>query len=377
MAVSNLLKVAPLLALLLLTFSLKAKTWIPADDDVHVMSLKGESRLPVALQQHIKQWEQAAQQDNTAQISAKLDLQQSYASAARLPGFDDLNFKASHLLKELMHLFNTAPERFSPQHTARLYSAQAEQLQREHNFIEAIEWLQKINVSQLEYVSAQLAIARAAQLNNQPQQAKSSCAKLLGTAHLQLSQLCFIDQQITEHGSLTPQLHQQLKRLAQSPNQPVEIERWIKRLLGELAMAEKDYSLAVEHFQYQLDTADTSQWLQWADASLEANKPQHVLQKLADIAQQYDVADSLLLRLARAEKILGENNNWQTAANQKIKLRELRQDKVHAADLAYFYLYITESAQQAKYWANINYQAVKEPTDLLLWKRANHLEESL
>jgi hypothetical protein len=69
---------------------------------------------------------------------------------------------------------------------------------------------------------------------------------------------------------------------------------------------------------------------------------------------------------------------WQQRMKQRVKLRELRQDKHHAADLARYYLDIDANGQKALYWAKINWQQAQEYKDLELLKRAqlNHSPNS-
>lgn len=90
------------------------------------------------------------------------------------------------------------------------------------------------------------------------------------------------------------------------------------------------------------------------------------------VTDKQNLEDALLLRLAIAEQSYNEHsgNQWQTLMAQRVALRELRQDRFHASDLAHYYLDINKQPEKALYWAEINWQQAKLDADQQLLTRA-------
>jgi hypothetical protein len=274
----------------------------------------------------------------------------------------------------------------------RTILAQANVLQQQHQFEQAHHWLNTISKQQSGYPQAQLTKARLQQIQGDPNQAEQICRGLIGTADLLISQLCLLDarsdallyQQVSS-AKPTEQwqqkhsvIYQQLLRLKnQYPSAPVTITRWLHRLLGNNALHQNLIPEAQQWFAFELNKAPVSQLLQWADSQFLANKPLKVYQHISQLADNKNtLEDSLLVRLARAELLTQRGTYWQQKLSKKMALRALRNDQQHAADLAYFYVYVSPDADKALHWANKNWARAKEYFDRQLLSQAQRLSES-
>jgi hypothetical protein len=114
-----------------------------------------------------------------------------------------------------------------------------------------------------------------------------------------------------------------------------------------------------------------SVWVQWADTNLALQNNQIVIDALTPLVSTSSQADdSLLVRLAIAEKKIAPTTYWQTQVRERIALREQRDDQAHAADLAIYYLDIAPDANKALHWAERNWQQAREASDKHLLIRA-------
>ena len=82
----------------------------------------------------------------------------------------------------------------------------------------------------------------------------------------------------------------------------------------------------------------------------------------------------MIVRLARAEQLIGQDTHYQELAKEKIELRIKRSDQLHAADIPYYFLYVSPDSEQALYWAEQNWKKVKEPSDKELLIKAQSME---
>ena len=111
--------------------------------------------------------------------------------------------------------------------------------------------------------------------------------------------------------------------------------------------------------------------MQWADVNLALQNNQVVIDELTPLVSTSSQADdSLLVRLAMAEKKIATTTHWQTQVRERIALREQRDDQAHAADLAMYYLDIAPDSIKALYWAERNWQQAREASDKNLLVRA-------
>ena len=83
--------------------------------------------------------------------------------------------------------------------------------------------------------------------------------------------------------------------------------------------------------------------------------------------------DALLLRLAIAEKENSKRPYWQNVFAQRVVLRELRNDNLHAAELARYYLDVNIQPEKALHWARVNWQVAQQHGDRKLLDQATEL----
>ena len=57
-----------------------------------------------------------------------------------------------------------------------------------------------------------------------------------------------------------------------------------------------------------------------------------------------------------------------------MQLRVMRDEKLHSADIAYYFTYVEPDAEQARYWAQQNIEVAQEPFDYRLLSAANALQ---
>ena len=79
--------------------------------------------------------------------------------------------------------------------------------------------------------------------------------------------------------------------------------------------------------------------------------------------------------MARAERLATNDDHFQSLVHKKVELRILRNDQLHAADIAYYYTYVSPNAELAQQWAQRNWNHVKEPADKALLEQAQKLQQ--
>lgn len=144
-----------------------------------------------------------------------------------------------------------------------------------------------------------------------------------------------------------------LAEQAEFLHQPKQARAWLEQLL----------------FAAQSELAPLPLWVKWADLTLKQDATL-VYQKLQHLHQHQQLEDALLLRLALAEQQLAEGQEYQVLMQQRVSLREQRQDTLHSADLAHYYLRLAPDPKKALYYAGLNVQQAQEPDDQLLFTLA-------
>ena len=204
--------------------------------------------------------------------------------------------------------------------------------------------------------------------------ARQACLTLIGKADILLISTCALEV-ASQNGKLV-ESYQELSRLYQlyQPNNEPE-KRWIVQILADMAFKQGMAEEALSYLnQLDMDNAPVSLLALWSDIELALNQHQQVYDTLSSIVSQNTLQDdALLLRLAIAEKSLGNTVKWQWSFAQRVKLREQRQDSLHAFDLAKYYLNVDIQPKKALYWANINWQVARQDNDRILLEQAKAL----
>ncbi|XQF91358.1 hypothetical protein ACOBV8_20455 (plasmid) [Pseudoalteromonas espejiana] len=235
--------------------------------------------------------------------------------------------------------------------------------------LHAIEVANTVIEKDPNHVNTHLLLANMLMTQGKFEQAKRHCVSLIGAASVITATTCVLDIQ-SQQGQLQ-QSYQSLLDITQNKT----ISLTTKQVLSEMAFRLNKLSAALEHINsIDLSKAPVSLIVLWADIQLSQNNLEQVLNTLSQFSNlQSQLEDAVLLRLAIAEKRSTHkgNKHWQTLMQQRVNLREQRQDTFHANDLANYYIHVQVDKAKAQYWANINWQQAKMSTDQHLLRQAN------
>lgn len=353
-----------LFVLLLSTSSLFAKSWTP-DNDFIVLTYEKNT----ISNQLFENTETKAL--SSKQIDNALDKIESLIYNSRLPG------KSSNLTPATLNLkqIDAHSEQLSSEQQNRLLLAQANLAQQSHHFNEAIEHLNNISTESYLLPQALLIQSRIYQIQANYSAAENSCNQLLNK-QTQAAQLCLLETK--GYQGQSNEVHQALKLLEpRYSGADDDFKRFFYQVMGSNARLNGDFKEAQESFSFKLQTAPASQWYQWSDMSFNNGDAQLVYEKISHLNQTLDknssLEDGFIVRLARAEKALGLSKEYQKLAQQRVALRILRGDSLHAADIAYYYLYVSPDKAKALKWAKRNWSSVKEPSDNELLQQAKQI----
>jgi len=353
-----------LLVLLVSTSSLFAKNWTPADDFV-VLTYDINT---VNNQSSNNTIDQAL---SLEKIDIALNDIESLIYNSRLPG------KSSNLTpaKLKVRQISAQSEQLSSKQKSRLLLAQANLAQQSHHFDEAVEYLNNIPEDSYLFPQALLIKSRIHQIQANYSAAEKSCNQLL-SKRTQAAQLCLLETKGYQDKS--NEVHQTLKLLEPRYSKAQDdFKRFFYQVLGATARLNGDFQEAQESFSFKLESAPASQWYQWSDMSFNNDNAQIVYEEISHLKNKLNknssLEDGFIVRLARAEKELGLSKDYQELAQQRVELRILRDDSLHAADIAYYYLYVSPEKSEALKWAKLNWSSVKEPSDKELLQQAKIL----
>ncbi len=305
---------------------------------------------------------ETAYQQQPDNIDLAADLLDKYLREARIEqGHYFLN-RANELITNV-----------SSSHTDRDWLiAVADTLQYQHNFAQARNVLDRVLSETPRDTRAHLMLARIALTLNETDVAQQHCTALLGSTALGIVSTCLLEVQgragdLERAYTQLKQLHQQQPKAAQSA-----IAHWRLQILTEQALLLGDYEAAQQwtaampaplHVVDQKRRLDSYLW----DA--DAQVPQSLI---ADC--QHTPVDSITIRLAWAEKRNQHGECWQDYARERMQLRVMRGEKLHSADIAYYFTYVEPDAEQAMYWAQQNIDVAQEPFDYRLLSAAEALQ---
>ena len=282
----------------------------------------------------------------------RLQLAQQYLQGARRPGFDDWFHQAEQLLNAV-----SDGGRQSQHYLLLLADIQ----QQQHQFAAALHTLDQVLLREPQHIQASLMAARVYLAMHQLDAAQQACGRLW-QQDLFLFSVCSYE--VAGRRGGWQQSYAALLQLWQQQQElPLELDNWLRGILAEQAEQLGLIATAQQWLTPTLAQVPTSLWLKWADLSLALGQAELVYQKITALPQLEAVADSLLLRLTRAEHQLAYAPVFSAQLHQRMQLRLMRGDADHAADLVHYFLYITPDAKSALHWAEINYQTAKEPDD--------------
>lgn len=343
-------------------------TWIPENDQELVFSYQPNPETKTS------SINKSYSSNNWKQLQPLL---QNLLIESSLPGKSYLEQQAQQLVSEWASVVEKNPALLSSSDVSQLKLFEAQLLQKKHRFKEALQKLKAIDTNDRLFAQALLIESRIHHIQGQYDKVRQSCSQLLNQKLPLFAQLCLIE---TEALAGQPEKTYKLlsdfnTRYAHSSE---EVINWYHQVAGSIARILNKTSIAQQHFSFNLNQAPNSQWFQWADMALSNGNANLVLTKMKQLKNpDIELEDGLIIRMARAEKMLGNNNELKILAKQRIELRVQRNDQLHAADIAYYYLHIDPQPEKALYWADKNWQAVKEPADselLILAQQMNQQE---
>ncbi|WP_417445923.1 hypothetical protein [Kangiella sp.] len=341
-------------------------TWLPENDHVLVLSYQPNPKIAA------NEKTEVYSSNNWKKLEPVI---QNLLIESSLPGKSHLEQQARQLVFQWANVVENDPTLLSSREASRLKLFKAQLLQKQHRFKEALLELKGIKQNTHLYAQKILIESRIHHIQGQYDKARQSCNQLLNQRLPLFAQLCLIE---TE--ALAGQPEKTYKLLGdfkpQYAHSSQEVLNWYHQVAGSIARILSKTFDAQQHFSFNLDQAPNSQWFQWADMALSNGNANLVLTKMKQLNNpDIELEDGLIIRMARAEKILGNNNELQSLAKQRIELRVKRNDRLHAADIAYYYLHIDPQAEQALYWAEKNWQSVKEPADSELLMLARQINQ--
>lgn len=333
-------------------FTCALTTVVAAPADELVLQTKQVIARPI----WVRQIEAQASESGSAADQVKLA--QAYLQLARQPGWSRYFDKAQQLLKKA-HLPSSAG----------YWLAMADTAQQQHQFDNALNYLAKVQQLEPDNLNALLMKQRIYLVQNNTTAALAECKKLLGQQELFLLSLCSLE--VVGRQGKTKDSYKALQLLArQQQNVPLPQQQWLLAVLAEQAETLQQTGTARGWLEQLLfargaETAPLPLWVKWADLTLPQD-PALVYHTLRDLHQQQQLEDALLLRLALAEKQQAAGQDFQQQMHQRVQLRELRQDTLHSADLAHYYLRLAPDPKKAWYYAKLNSQQAQEPDDQAL-----------
>jgi len=154
--------------------------------------------------------------------------------------------------------------------------------------------------------------------------------------------------------------------LERRPNASAETRLWTLTRLAEMAWRLGDIALAQRRFDEALKLGVTDNFLlaAYADFLLEQNRPKEVVTLLKDWTR----SDTLLLRLAQAEKQLGSADAAAhiQALGDRFAAANLRGERLHMGEEARYLLDLKGDARGALAVALENWKEQREPRDALV-----------
>lgn len=344
--------------LLMFSYSSYAKDWKPTSSEEVILTYEPSSKLI----------QNRSSTSSTTLIEQQLNQIESLVAASKYPGQSNKLVLAKKHIDELSNLQG----KLSAEQLDRYRLIKANIAQAQHDFDEAILLLSDISPSRNLYPQSLLVQSRIYLLKGQSAQAEQLCKKLI-THHVQAAELCLLDAKLSkpENPSIEKTMELFEQRYAQSHS---PLSQYFYQIAGTFHRIKKNTSKAQYYFEFDLEQAPVSQWYQWADMAIANGQSQKVYNKILSLKNKLTdsskLEDGLLVRLARAEKLATKEQTAQTVAQQRIELRELRNDTLHAADMAYFYLHVSPAPESALKWAQLNWQNVKEVSDKELLEKS-------
>jgi hypothetical protein len=335
--------------LLLVGTAAAAAPFVPTDD---AQVLERLPALPATQLRQLKSLQTSAAQD-PADPARAVALATAYYRASRLEGDPRFLGYAQAAL---------APWWKELEAPTGVLLLRATILQSSHAFEAAIADLGRL--SQREPKNPQAVLTRATILTVQGKfgPARDDCGKLAGVAPAIYGVICLaaIDSMTGKAGSAYATLRD---ALASRSRIDAAARLWGQTLLGEIAHRRLDLA-ADRHFREALDIGERDIYLlgAYCDWLLDQGRAADVI----DLLQEETRADTLLLRLALAQRALKrpEAATSIELLRARFDASHMRGDTVHHRENARFELFLRDDAQAALPYALANWQVQRESADV-------------
>lgn len=266
---------------------------------------------------------------------------------------------------------------------------QADTLQYEHKFDEALALLERVLERDEQMQQARLMQARILLAQGRIQAAKESCLALMGKASLTISGTCLLEVRgretfVARDLDALQQTYLQLQQLHRSqahsgmPENPSAVFVWQRQLLAEQAFLLGHFSESTQWLNYATYAQHpTVNQLRLLDSWQAMEQPRKILATQEGCPRVgYLPEDSIIVRLAAAEQDLATGQRcWQKLAAERIAIRVARADPLHTSDLAYYFIFVQPDVGKAQLYAEQNYAVAREPADQRLLAAAQQLTE--
>lgn len=295
----------------------------------------------------------------------------TYVGAGKDEKQHELHDKAARLWQQIQPDLAGLPS----YERAKWWLARADLLQFEHRFDDALKAIDKVLTEGHLQQNALLMQARIHLTRHNLEAANSACNQLAEYSAMDIVATCLLE--VRGRAGELDGSYQALQRL-QSRNQDSRsaLSLWRMQILAEQAQLLGRYDEALqwlEHERYaeqplvvQKQIVDVFFAMGRSDAVLDLNEPCPQVNELP--------VDSMLVRIAHAERIQDNRSCWRDLAKERMQIRALRADELHTSDLAYYFIYVEPAAEHALHWAELNFSVAKEPFDRELLAAAEELQ---
>ncbi|WP_417657351.1 tetratricopeptide repeat protein [Pseudidiomarina aestuarii] len=295
----------------------------------------------------------------------------AYVIAGKDESQHELHDRATVLWHDIQPELTT----LSTREQARWWLARADLLQFEHRFDAALDAIETVLALGYEQENAYLMQARIALTRNELDVAERSCQALSQYSPMDVVATCLLEVK-GRSGDLTMS-YPALVRLEERNQDPTSaLTRWRRQILAEQAQLLGLYSDALRWLGYpNYAEQPVVAQKQIIDVLIATDRTAEVLEMVGQCPEINAIpVDSLLVRIAHAENLVGSQSCWRDVTAERIELRVLRADALHTSDLAYFFTHVEPNAEQALHWAELNIAVAREPFDRQLLAAAEELQ---
>ncbi|HBV21448.1 MAG TPA: hypothetical protein DEF07_06980 [Nitrosomonas sp.] len=329
--------------------TLNAAPYIPADDAVVLQKLPAPGNVGMQTLLQLRN----TLSKSPADLALAAELARSYLQIGKTMADPRYEGYAQAALQPWWHMDQPPPT---------VLVLRAILRQRQHNFENALNDLNRALRAQPGNIQAWLTQAAIYQVQGDYQAAYRSCFPLFRLSSNLLATACAAS--ISSLNGRAQESHQALlKAIEQTPIAAPQEKLWALIILAETAARLEKYNEAEQYFQMALavDRKDNYLLGTYGDFLLDQNRPEAVQSLLQQTAQ----SDGLMLRLALAAQQLNAPKLDSDIETLKARFAasRLRKETQHLRDEARFTLHLLHDSEQALKLAVDNWRIQREPWD--------------